>query len=544
MIPLIQNVVLIFKDKMLEIDMTITQMWFALNVHASSGYITHLLNNVLLKRFGYRKVTLTGVTFVVFGLSMSSWIHNYLGFMLTFGLVTAIGVGLNTSSYGLAIKSYFTSNQNKAIALSMTLTALGPILMPQIINWLIHHYDPDGVILILAGIIAHGYIGAVLLQPVKKHMIKISLENANGEAEKNNSSEEERLENEDVGELVSPPVYTMKQYPLMPPRDFITNRRFPGFRRKDSVISINYEQEHAAIMGLDSTLGGSLYSLEHGQRRNSSITNQMKYLTKTTWWKSEESINLESCYDIFEVNSNQSNEENYENDKTSDKSRSKKTNGVALDETFHLEEHMIHFDFDINSLPWYKRWFYRAVEMFGFDIFLDLRYVNIMIGMSLVILVEMNFTVLLPFLLFEYTMDISEVAAYLSVLGAADIFFRFLAPHIGDCLKQPARIMIMLVLLVIIAARTEERLPSVSAIQIVANSIMSLLGGYVIGIIRTSTGSYKYCVILLNCLTGLTIIMWSSDILFKKCRRKRAEAINIEMTEGTSQGAAIKEVVY
>lgn len=87
MVPLIQNVVLIFKDKMMEIDMTITEMWFALNVHASFGYLTHLLNNLLLNRFGYRKVALTGVTFVFFGLSMSSWIHNYLGFMLTFGVV-------------------------------------------------------------------------------------------------------------------------------------------------------------------------------------------------------------------------------------------------------------------------------------------------------------------------------------------------------------------------------------------------------------------------------------------------------------------------
>lgn len=63
-----------------------------------------------------------------------------------------MGVGLNTSSYTLAIKSYFVRNQNKAIGLSMTLTALGPILMPQIINMLIQNYHSDGVILILAGI--------------------------------------------------------------------------------------------------------------------------------------------------------------------------------------------------------------------------------------------------------------------------------------------------------------------------------------------------------------------------------------------------------
>ncbi|XP_066141065.1 uncharacterized protein [Euwallacea fornicatus] len=578
MVPLIQNVVLIFKDKMLEIDMTITQMWFALNVHASFGYITHLINNVLLQRFGYRKVTLAGVTFVFFGLSMSSWIHNYLGFMLTFGVVSGIGVGLNTSSYTLAIKSYFVRNQNKAIGLSMTLTALGPILMPQIINVLIHNYHPDGVILILAGIIAHGYIGAVLLQPVKKHMVKLKKEEEdvdNGAAKeslkktaKKNSLDDEDLENEALDELMPVRSYQM----MFPPREFMTNRRFPAFRRKDSIISISYEQEHAAIMGLDSTLGGSLYSLDSGQRRSSSMMPQTRPLTKTTWWKSEESINLESCYDIFaeKINVDEIEEktENSQEKKEKHHGKNKLGENGVLDETFHFED-KFHKDqsFNINKLPWYKKWFYQVVELLGLDIFMDLRYVNIMIGASLVILVEMNFTVLLPFLLFEYSLTISEIAAFLSLLGAADILFRFLAPQIGDCLNQPARILIILVLAFIIAARfalmyiatyptilliafvlgcfkglrvvymsliipsyvPQERLASASAIQIISNSIMSLIGGHAIGVTRTKTGSYIYCVLLLNFLNALPILMWTADILFKKCHRKKAKCNSGEL---------------
>uniref|UniRef100_A0AAR5P5W0 Major facilitator superfamily (MFS) profile domain-containing protein n=1 Tax=Dendroctonus ponderosae TaxID=77166 RepID=A0AAR5P5W0_DENPD len=456
MVPLIQNVVLIFKDKMLEIDMTVTQMWFALNVHTSFIYITHLLNNLLLTRFGYRKVTLAGVSFVFCGLSMSSWIHNYLGFMLTFGFVTGIGVGLNASSCSLAIKSYFTTNQNKAIGLSMTLTALGPILMPQIISALNQNYHPDGVILILAA----------------------------------------------------------------------------------------------------------------AQRRGSTLPSQPKVLTKTTWWKSEESINLESCYDIFEENESLETIELNEHTNNSDKMNSKSNgNCKSLGKDFQFEEHKIYKDpnFDINSLPWYKRHLYRVVGLLGLDIFLNLRYVNILIGLSLVVLVEMNFVVLLPFLLFEYSFTISEIAAFLSVLGAADIVFRFLPPHVGDCLKKPARVMIILVLGVIIAARLaliyishyptiliialilgcskgmrvvymsliipsyvpEQHLASALVIQIVLNSLMSLLGGYAIGITRTTTGSYVYCVILLEFLTALTIVMWSADILIKKCSRKKSKPSNV-----------------
>ncbi|XP_050300408.1 uncharacterized protein LOC126738951 [Anthonomus grandis grandis] len=565
MVPLIQNVVLIFKDKMeLEIDMTTTQMWFALNVNTCFGQITALFNNLLLNRFGYRKVTLAGVTFVFFGLGMSSWIHNYLGFMITFGFVAALGVGLNTSSYTLAIKSYFVHEQNKAIGLSMTLTALGPILMPQIINLLIQNYHPDGVILILAGIIAHGYIGAILLQPVRWHMKKVPKTEENrtdveGAVEiDKKQTEQNTLETNEVLDPLILPQQTgpARQYQLFPPREFLSNRKFPGFRRKDSIISINYEQENAAIMGLDSALGGSLYSLESvGQRRSSSYVAPQRVLTKTTWWKSEESVNLESCYNLFDDKTTES-----EHTTVSELVKDKHSN-ETIKRNIDFEEHMVYkeLSFNVHSLPWYKSWIYQAVEVFGLDIFSDLRYVSIMIGISFAIVAEMNFTVLLPFLLFEYELTIAEIAAFLSLLGAADILFRFLAPHIGDCFRQPARVMIIAVLLVIILARfaliyvthypsilliavilgcvkglrvvymslvipsyvPKERLASASAIQIIANSLMSLLSGHFIGVTRTQTGSYIYCVQFLNCLTVVTIVMWSIDIIFKKFFRKK-----------------------
>lgn len=94
-----------------------------------------------------------------------------------------------------------------------------------------------------------------------------------------------------------------------------------------------------------------------------------KVLTKTTWWKSEESINLESCYNIFDENVPEP-----ENHKQPNKTENK-----VLDETFHFED-KFHKDLNITNLPWYKRILYQMIEMFGLDIFMDLRYVNIMIG--------------------------------------------------------------------------------------------------------------------------------------------------------------------
>lgn len=102
-----------------------------------------------------------------------------------------------------------------------------------------------------------------------------------------------------------------------------------------------------------------------------------KVLTKTTWWKSAESINLDSCYNIFDetVVQPSGDEEKPDNDH---KHHHNSKNG-DLDETFHFKD-KFHKDFNITDLPWYKRILYQIIDMFGLDIFMDLRYVNIMIG--------------------------------------------------------------------------------------------------------------------------------------------------------------------
>lgn len=105
-----------------------------------------------------------------------------------------------------------------------------------------------------------------------------------------------------------------------------------------------------------------------------------KVLTKTTWWKSEESINLESCYNIFDEteSDNQKRPTEAEKPENNNKHHHSTENG-GLDETFHFED-KFHKDLNITDLPWYKRTLYQIIDMFGLDIFMDLRYVNIMIG--------------------------------------------------------------------------------------------------------------------------------------------------------------------
>lgn len=51
---------------------------------------------------------------------------------------------------------------------SVTMTGLGPILMPLLIDVLLENYATTGTFLILAGIAMHSFVGASLLKPFEK----------------------------------------------------------------------------------------------------------------------------------------------------------------------------------------------------------------------------------------------------------------------------------------------------------------------------------------------------------------------------------------
>lgn len=81
------------------------------------------------------------------------------------------------NSYPLAMNSYFSKRRNKATGYAYTITALGSIVMPQLITLLLVKYSVQGAALVIGGICLHTFVTAILLQPIKWHM-KIEVEEA------------------------------------------------------------------------------------------------------------------------------------------------------------------------------------------------------------------------------------------------------------------------------------------------------------------------------------------------------------------------------
>ncbi|CAH1985839.1 unnamed protein product [Acanthoscelides obtectus] len=403
------------------------------------------------------------------------------------------------SSYSLALNTYFKDKRDKAVSLSMTISGLGPIVMPQVINQLMEEYTSEGVTLILAGICTHSFVAACLLQPVKYHQRKIVLQEMQEMNKKSIDSAEMKIPSIDMtlDDEVFDEDEVYHTLPAMSSKVAIS-RRCPYFSdsqadrgrygRKDSVMSMfSYEQEAAGVYGIDSTLvGSSVISLDTVR-----IPTLMRQNTKTKyqWWTSASTINLESSYNIFD----------------------EKPNGDKVYNELSVKKEQ--------KTRW-RRFLDQVILFFDLNLLKDGEYCIIMIGISVAVFAEINFSVLTVFILNDYGMDTGQIAEFLSVVAAADITFRFLAPYIDHVLKQPPRTVYLLSLVALVIIRSVifliqdvrylfavalalgcvkgirivnmyliipnyvplERLASASGIQMVANGLNILIWSPLIGI--------------------------------------------------------------
>lgn len=101
-------------------------------------------------------------------LSLCSAINHRI--LITKHFYAGIGVGLAMSAAFVALNHYFAKKRGQAVGLSMAGTALGMLIMPQLVRYLLEEFSFRGAVLIIAGLALHSAIGSILLQPVKWHL--------------------------------------------------------------------------------------------------------------------------------------------------------------------------------------------------------------------------------------------------------------------------------------------------------------------------------------------------------------------------------------
>lgn len=83
------------------------------------------------------------------------------------------------------------------------------------------------------------------------------------------------------------------------------------------------------------------------------------------------------------------------------------------------------------------------VDNFDLTLLQDKQFFICVLGVSLIDFSDMNFNLIITYILDDLKYSTVEVAALMSVIGIADILSRFLSPFIGDYFNQNPRTMFM-----------------------------------------------------------------------------------------------------
>ncbi|KRT81779.1 membrane transporter [Oryctes borbonicus] len=444
-----------------------------MNSSAAISMFCGIFNGPLLRHFGYRKVALVSACLTTFGVLLTARANSFLQYILTYGLITSYGMGMSISAYSIAVSSYFKEKRAKAMGYAMTISGIGPIIMPQIFSYLLWSYGATGTLTIVAGIATHTFFSGLLLQPVKWHMKEKVVEDC----------EEDKLLHEE-------PYY------------------------------------------------GSTSSRR--RRHSEGVSEDKGNLLPKPTLPSEE------------IRTDNINED-----------LNGKLNGIYPDEDDKkpiIEEQK-------ESLL--KRIGKYLVDLFDLTLLKDPVYVNIMIGMSFAIFAEMNFSLLTPFIMQDYGLETQEIATFMSTVSIADICFRFIAPYVSEFFKQSSRPMFLWALVLLILSRSSllcfeayyallacafflgiakgfrtvywslvipdyvpiERLAAAAGMQSTFNSIFMWVGGSFLGFIRDVLGSFKYCIIVINAVTFITIVMWIPELAYRKWRLRRENAVTRDVED-------------
>uniref|UniRef100_A0A1B6CTW4 Major facilitator superfamily (MFS) profile domain-containing protein n=1 Tax=Clastoptera arizonana TaxID=38151 RepID=A0A1B6CTW4_9HEMI len=509
-IPIIQGFGLLYRDLLKTLGLSATDMSLIINTNSSVGYILGLMNGPILRNFGYRKVAIFGGLILFLGNFLTSFADSFLKFILCYGIVSSLGFNFVMCSFMLAMNTYFVKKRSNATGIAMTITGLGPVVMPIVISMLIATYGVRGTSMLLAALSLHGVVGAMLLQPIKRHYKK--------------EKEDVKENKEDQGEKVI----------------------------ADDVQSLFGEGEVALVprkMSVTSDVRRSVDSTMYASRQSLRASREILKPDSTWWSSSRTSLNT------AHVQTDPAN--NIEKGlRNSVEKEPGELNTLLKEEIKKTDESIQNSKNNQSQLE--DTWQKKIVRFFDLDLLTDRGYVIINIGISIALTGEFNFSLMTPFIFGDRNYDIKSTAILMSIIATADIISRFFTPFIGNRLKWSAKNLYLLSLCLLMPTRFSltlvssyeatvvvaiclgiakgirtiymglvipnyvplEKLASAQGLQAVVNGLCLLTIGPIIGYVRDATGNYNYCIHIMNLLTFTTVVLWVSEMIYIKIKEK------------------------
>ncbi|XP_015114430.1 uncharacterized protein LOC107039372 [Diachasma alloeum] len=588
MVPLITGMGLIFKDLFKDLHFAERDASIIMSINMSFGMLMGITHGPLLRMFGYRKIALAGSIMFVSGLMMTAISHKFTHFIVSHGFVTSFGISLTMAAFSLALNTYFLEKRGRAVALAMTITGLGPIIMPQIITVLSNNYPSQHAIFILGAIGLHTVVASLLLQPVKWHSKRGVRDSKDHEETERQLAKVENLKPDSVitekferKRTIS--VSTLNGDPRNSDLQKLevteeTKKTQVIYVRRDSVPSLR--DGNPSVRHFQSVQNVGCAQPEESRTRHHSHK----------WWSTGKNLNatnIGSCPMLVDEplfnpaiathtlkedeevgkNSGGNDDEKEDDNEILTNEFSSLTHHVSSEPSAvvnNKEHHTVHSSkkkkhtSEDSCCPCLSK----IVKFFDLSLLCDPIYVNIMLGMSIATFAEINFAILLPFILEDIKFETSQSATVMTTTAAVDLLMRGVAPFVGERVRQTSRVMYLVSLAMLIGSRSIlvyarsftamiimaigigfakgfrsvfmtlilpnyipiERLADAVGIQMVVNGLVLMVLGPLIGIIRELRGSYDLCIVLINSMTMLTIIMWTLEAFLIRMFKNRRKA--------------------
>lgn len=96
-----------------------------------------------------------------------------LSLSFSYGVLVGIGAGLSFPPTVYIVTSYFVKLRGLANGLCISGSALGSIILPPVLRWLLEEFGYHGACLIMGGITLNVLVGALFYEPVEQHMVRV-----------------------------------------------------------------------------------------------------------------------------------------------------------------------------------------------------------------------------------------------------------------------------------------------------------------------------------------------------------------------------------
>ncbi|XP_011639060.1 monocarboxylate transporter 9 isoform X1 [Pogonomyrmex barbatus] len=514
--------------------------------------LASLLTDTLLKRHTPRLIGVVGAIFFALPNVALAFVRNiydvaFICFLQGFGFGFIITIS-NT-----VFNSYFVKKRPKVMSASQIVIGLGSIVYPMLCGWLLTEYGFRGTAAIVGGISLHSIVGMSLMHPVEWHAKK---------------PEEVRAER----------AHEKKQRmfrAMSNRRSTIAVIHVSSKTKCSSLLSLKEENEMPLLIEnskLSTQRVASVSAIENGIRgslariRAISASNLVNLANRTICILNDTREILEKRNKEWQI-SREIKEEQEKQDKEIQEKEEKQDKEIQeRDEKHDQEIHEKEEKQDAEGQSVEKKIKFKTIlkELVDMSLVKNLCFLNLCFGVSFVCTSDFGFSSLLPLIMTDAGYTKSEAAISMTVSGIAEwtskilltiftlvvnvkqkyifftatIFMEF--ARIGF-LKYSNTIMsayIMIAIvgavrswllvpqpLVIIEEQDIKKFASAYGIYSVISSLVTIIFGAIIGLIKDWTGSYEMYQISLLVLNSAFILPWILQFIFvdfKKWRKQRA----------------------